>query len=90
MRSRPSDRFREGQFVRSRQGRDKDHLYVIVALDESFVYVADGTKWTARRPKKKNPLHLQYIGSPGLSGYEKIGDDDIVRALKACETGKED
>ena len=43
-----------GILVRSKAGRDKDHVYAVVDLDEKYVYVADGVEKTLRHMKRKN------------------------------------
>jgi hypothetical protein len=58
-----------GQVVRSRKGKDAGRWYVVVGVSEDCptcakqrgrrVLVADGTRYTAARPKAKNTIHLQ-------------------------------
>ena len=50
-----------GQVVISRKGKDAGRWYVIVGFSEDHrrVYIADGLKFTVRRPKAKNTIHLQ-------------------------------
>lgn len=48
-----------GQVVISKQGRDNGTVYVVLKMDASYCYVADGRKTTYQRPKKKNEKHLQ-------------------------------
>ena len=49
---------RIGGLVRSRAGHDKNELYVIMGLDERYVYVCDGRRHPAGKPKRKNRWHL--------------------------------
>lgn len=79
------DRFQIGQLACSKQGRDKNRLYVIVAKDNQFLYAADGHRWTVGHPKKKNVSHLQLIGLTADRNNEAIEDADIIRAIKAFE-----
>ncbi|MDI3316673.1 MAG: KOW domain-containing RNA-binding protein [Bacillota bacterium] len=51
-------RYRPGQLVVSRAGRDRGRAYLVVAVDPRWVYVADGSVRDVRHPKKKNPRHL--------------------------------
>ena len=52
-----------GSIVMSKQGRDKDNLYLCVAvLDEQFVLIADGKTHRLCKPKKKNIKHLKHTG----------------------------
>jgi len=52
------DRLQKGLVVKSRAGKDKDTFLVVVASDESGVYVCDGKYRPLDRPKKKNIKHL--------------------------------
>lgn len=88
MKKQSSDRFQIGQLARSKQGRDKGHLYVIVGMDSRYLYGADGMKWTTAKPKKKNSAHLQLIQMKISPYHEKIDDADIVRAISAYENRK--
>lgn len=67
-----------GNIVRSTAGRDKDRLYLVVAVTANRVMVADGVKRTIATPKPKNSLHLQLIGKAQAA----TTDDDIRRILQ--------
>ncbi len=82
------ERFQIGQLAWSKQGRDKDHLYVVIARDDRFLYAADGIKWTVGRPKKKNPAHMQLIGVTAAHQQGTIEDADIIQAIRAFENRK--
>ncbi len=90
MKRQSLDRFQVGQLVRSKQGRDKGRLYVVVAKDARFLYGADGEKWTAGCPKKKNPFHVQYIGAPLLTDCESQTDTEIIRIIGIYESRNND
>lgn len=81
-----SDKYQIGQLVRSRKGRDQGKLYMITAMSDSVLYVANGIKWTISKPKKKNPLHLQKINR--ILDAE-LTDVDIAKAIQTFENGKE-
>ena len=42
-----------GILVRSKAGRDKDHVYAVVDLDEKYFYVADGVEKNPPPNEKK-------------------------------------
>ena len=72
----------EGLIVRSKAGRDKGGMFVILKLEDGFAYVADGDLRKVDRPKKKKLRHLQ------LSGFEitldltaEISDRKVREAL---------
>ncbi len=49
-----------GRVVEVTRGRDRGMVAVVVRQEaDRFVYVADGFKRTALRPKKKNVLHVR-------------------------------
>ncbi len=71
--------FHPGMLVKSKQGRDKDQVYVIIEQDPRYVHVADGWKWTVCHTKKKNRKHLQPIKKVVCL---KVEDDEEVK--KSC------
>ena len=81
-----SDKYPIGQLVRSRQGRDQNRLYIVTAVGDRNLDVADGTKWTVSKPKRKNPLHLQKIN---IRMDAEITDADIVKIIQTFKNRKE-
>ena len=69
---------RPGMLVKSKAGRDKDHVYVIIRAEDEYVYVADGDLRPLRRMKRKNGKHLQPILKMRL---EEMPDDAAVRSI---------
>ena len=65
---------KEGLIVRSKAGRDKGGLFVILKLENEYAYIADGDLRKVDRPKKKKLRHLQ------LSGHE--ADLDLRSELR--------
>lgn len=48
-----------GQFVRSKAGRDKDRVFIIVdVIDDQYVLIADGDLRRIGNPKRKKIKHL--------------------------------
>lgn len=82
------ERYETGMLVKSKAGHDKDHVYVIIDVDETYVYLVDGKIRTMDRPKKKKKKHVQII----LKQYDLTGldDVDVKRILKLFdkETGR--
>ncbi len=53
-----------GQVVKSKAGRDKDKLFVVLSIvDESYVMVVDGKLRKIESPKKKKIKHLSLYNS---------------------------
>lgn len=76
-----------GQVVKSKAGRDKDKLFVVLSIvDESYVIVVDGKIRKLENPKKKKIKHLSLYNSviDDLSSEKannEINDAYIRKAL---------
>lgn len=72
--------FKAGMLARSKAGHDKGKVYVIIEVDDTYVYLADGSVRTLRRLKKKKKKHAQVI----LREHDVTAVDDtgIKRILK--------
>ena len=55
------DRIEKGMLARSKAGHDKDQIYVIYDIDETYVYLVNGNNRTLEKPKKKKRKHVQII-----------------------------
>ena len=55
------DRFQKGMLSRSKCGHDAGKVYVIIQVDEAYVYLVDGRIRTLDKPKKKKKKHVQII-----------------------------
>ena len=84
--------FKTGNFVISKAGHDKGKVYLTVELHQDRILVADGKSHSIEAPKKKNPLHLQPVGT-GIDGEllkkledKSLRDEEIRKALKNWET----
>ncbi len=74
--------FIPGMLVKSKKGRDKNHIYVVISEEARFIYVADGDKWTVCHTKRKNKKHLQIIKKIVCSP-----DADDKEVKKSCLAG---
>ena len=74
------ERYEIGMLARSKAGHDKGHVYVILNVEDAYVYLADGSIRTLAKPKKKKKKHVQLI----LEKHELSNIDDvgIKRILK--------
>ena len=74
------DGYKAGMLARSKAGHDKGKVYVIIEVDDTYVYLADGSIRTLDRLKKKKKKHIQVI----LREYDVTAVDDtgIRRILK--------
>ncbi len=69
------------EFAKSLSGHDKDRIYLILAKEGRFAYLADGTAHTRERPKKKNEKHYQVI---------KHIPDEVRMRLEASEPPRDE
>ncbi|HHW58206.1 MAG TPA: RNA-binding protein [Clostridia bacterium] len=66
-----------GQIVRSKAGRDKGRIFVIIGkVDEQHVLIVDGDLRKIERPKKKKFKHLQKYNDVIFQIKEKIEKGD--------------
>lgn len=59
-----------GNVVLALAGKEKGQIYVIVEKDDKFVYLADGKRLLASKPKKKSYKHVRLFGSEKLTEEE--------------------
>lgn len=67
-----------GILAKSKAGRDKDCIYVIISVNDEYVYLADGKKRPVCRAKKKNCKHVQPISKVRC---DLVSDDDEIRRV---------
>ena len=77
------ERIEIGMLAKSKAGHDKAQVYVIVAIEENCVYLADGYLKKLANPKKKKIKHIQVIRQKyNIDGMEDVG---IKRILKVFD-----
>ena len=74
------DRYEIGMLAKSKVGHDAGNIYVIMDVDSTYVYLADGKIRTLDRLKKKKKKHIQVIHRQ----YDVADVDDVAikRILK--------
>ncbi len=77
-----------GNIVISTMGRDKGEYFIVVGVEENYVYLVDGAIRKIDRPKKKKIKHItttnmhdENIKERVINQY-KITNHDIKKALK--------
>lgn len=86
-----------GSEARSLAGRDKGGLFIVLAVDDNYVYLADGDIRKVDRPKKKKLKHVQcsgnvseFIKNKSDAGL-KVTNSEVRKALaELSETGGND
>ena len=66
-----------GQIMRSLAGHDKGDFQVVVKLESTFAYMADGKRRTLENPKKKKLMHLAPTGT--VLGEESLATNRQIR-----------
>ena len=87
-----------GQIVYSKCGRDEGRAFVVVKIENGYVYLADGKLRLLNKPKRKKMKHVQTTHTISDEMKEKLEnnryilDADIRRFLKKysgrAESGK--
>lgn len=75
-----------GMLVRSKAGHDRNCIYVIISVNDEYVYLADGEKRPVCRLKKKNKKHVQPV--TWMRSESTSDDGAIRRAVQKCSKCK--
>lgn len=67
------DRIEKGMLAKSKAGHDKDKLYMIYEIDDTYIYLVDGDIRTIEKPKRKKRKHVQII----CEKHEVSGIDNV-------------
>lgn len=76
-----------GSVVRSKAGRDKGDLFIVLAREGEYAYLANGDLRKVDRPKKKKLKHLQGSGKISefiqnkLEAVGKVTNSEVRKAL---------
>ena len=82
--------FQIGQIVFSKRGRDKGAPFIILSMDNEYLYLADGKLRSHTKPKKKKIKHVQPTNtvSGAVTSAVDSGsllDSDLRKAIKEFE-----
>ncbi len=69
-----------GSKVLVRAGKEKGQFCVVVRFDEKFVYLADGERLKAVKPKKKSLKHISQCNGQELTLTENELKEEKVNA----------
>ena len=76
-----------GSVVRSKAGRDKGDFFIVLAMEDNYVYMANGNLRKVDQPKKKKLKHLQGTEQVSefiinkLSQGLKVTNSEVRKAL---------
>lgn len=77
-----------GQIVKSKAGRDKDELFVVIDMKDEYLFIVNGDNRRLESPKKKKKKHVQIthmtaaVISDKINHGERITNADIRNSLK--------
>ncbi len=71
----------KGMLVYSKAGRDKGKLFVVLSIENDFVYLSDGDTRHVNNPKKKKIKHINRTNTVLELDFENISDIDVRRAI---------
>jgi ribosomal protein L14E/L6E/L27E len=79
--------FTIGSYVVATAGHDSGKYYVIISMDQEYVYLVDGRIRTLERPKRKKPIHIRMLSEFDPSLAVKVQNktaknEEIKRAIK--------
>jgi len=77
--------FNPGQIVTVSAGRETGSRFMVIGLDENFLLLADGRKRTVRKPKRKNPRHVEALTGSAILPAGSLTDEAIRQALRAVQ-----
>ena len=72
-----------GTIVRATAGRDAGRFFVVTAVTERDLFIADGQRRKLAQPKRKNPLHVQKTDQS--LRLEELNDSRLRAALASLQ-----
>lgn len=69
-----------GSIVKACAGKEKGEIFVVVATEGNFVYLADGKRLKKDKPKKKSLKHVKLFGSEKLTPEDVFDTNERVNA----------
>ena len=69
-----------GSIVKACAGKEKGEIFVVVATEGNFVYLADGKRLKKEKPKKKSLKHVKLFGSEKLTPEVVLDTTERVNA----------
>ena len=78
----------KGQVVISKNGRDKGKYFIILDIEDEYLFLADGNLRTITKPKKKKIKHTQKTNK--IFDLESVGarglqDADLKKWIREAE-----
>lgn len=77
---------KQGDLVKSLAGHDKNRIFIVMSVQDGFLYLADGDLRRAEKPKKKNLRHCSLVKE---NSDIRISEDKGVYNAEIRKTIKE-
>ena len=68
----------KGDLIVSLAGRDKDKLFYVLNVDETYAFLADGKQRKIENPKRKKLKHLRFAARIDSRVADRIRNGDKV------------
>ncbi len=78
-----------GQVVFSKSGHDKGDMMLIVAVEGTYVYLADGKRRRIEKPKRKKIMHIQPTWYVNAQIREKLENGSCLLNAEIAKVLKE-
>ena len=85
----------KSHIVRSRAGRDKGKLFVVLGVEGEYLLLADGRTRKLESPKRKKTRHVRFVSdretrlTEKIRGNGRITNSELRRAIAACREEEE-
>lgn len=86
-----------GDVVKSTAGRDRNVIFLVVDVNDKYVYVSDGKTRKIDSPKKKNIKHLERLNVTPLVGVieklhanKKVGNLSLKKIITQSVNKKQE
>lgn len=74
------EKWKIGTVVKSIAGHDKNNLFVIINVENEYVYLVDGKCRTLSKPKKKKVKHLERVADSHLYEDYLVNTGELLDA----------
>ena len=75
-----------GSLVTSKQGRDKDKVYIVLGIQGDRVILSDGKVRPIKKPKVKNIKHISPLSKEAVFNVnDHITDEKIAHSISTLE-----
>ncbi|MBQ6998847.1 MAG: KOW domain-containing RNA-binding protein [Clostridia bacterium] len=71
-----------GDLVIATSGREKGKCFVVLSVENQFLYLCDGKNRKVSTPKKKKIKHTEYAGSTNSDVCEKLQNGITDKAIR--------